>query len=82
MGLMEELNSPSDYRRRCRFAVTLERLNDQERDKVLEIAAKIVAGTGEYTASWLAKTLRESGADANHQSILRHARKECCCGPR
>lgn len=81
MGLLEELNNPIDYRRKCRFGVALDRLTDDERNRVLEIADKIVQGTGEYTASWLAKTLRESGVSANHQSILRHARKECCCGP-
>jgi hypothetical protein len=46
----------------------------------MEICDKIMDGTGEYTASWLARTLRESGVSANHQSILRHSRKECCCG--
>lgn len=81
MGLLEELNSPSESRRNCRFGVALNRLDAAERERVMEIADKIVAGTGEYTASWLAKTLREAGVAANHQSILRHARKECCCAP-
>lgn len=80
MGLLEELNNPTAYRRKCRFGVALDRLNEEEQTRVLEIVDKIVGGTGEYTASWLARTLRESGVSANHQSILRHGRKDCCCG--
>jgi hypothetical protein len=80
VGLIEELNRPIDYRRKCRFGNALDRLNDEERQRVMEICDKIMDGTGEYTASWLARTLRESGVSANHQSILRHSRKECCCG--
>lgn len=80
MGLIEELSKPVDYRRKCRFGIALDRLTDEERQRVLEICDKIAEGTGEYTASWLARTLRESGVSANHQSILRHTRKECCCG--
>lgn len=81
MGLLDELNKPTEYGRKCRFGVSLQRMTPEEETRVLEIADKIVMGTGEYTASWLARTLRESGISANHQSILRHVRKECCCGP-
>ncbi len=79
MGLLDKLNEPIEYQRKCRFQVALDRMTDEEQNRVIEIAKAIVEGTGEYTASWLARTLRESGISANHQSILRHARKECCC---
>jgi len=80
MSLLEILNEgPQPRDKKCKTAVVLATLSDDVLKRVNEILEKIVNGTGEYSATWLANSLREKGVNVNHSSLLRHARKECCC---
>lgn len=80
MSLLDRLNEgPQPKGKRCKYAVTFEQLPKDLQKRITEIVSKIVAGTGEYSASWLASELRNDGIMLNHSSILRHGRKDCCC---
>lgn len=80
MSLLEILNEgPQPREKRCKASVVLATLSDDVSKRVNEILDKIAKGTGEYSATWLSNTLREKGVNVNHASLLRHARKECCC---
>jgi hypothetical protein len=80
MSLLEILNEgPQPREKKCKAAVVLATLSDDVLKRVTEILEKIVNGTGEYSATWLAGTLRQTGVIINHASLLRHGRKECCC---
>lgn len=81
MGLLDKLNDPTPPRRktRCRMAVVLASLTDAERTRVMDILDSLANLEGRYTSNWLASVLKEAGHSVNHQSILRHARKDCCC---
>lgn len=82
MTLLERLKD--DQRRSskgpCRMGVLLAELGKQERDAIEEILDSIVNMEGKYSASWLAAQLRKEGYQMNHSTLLRHARKDCCCG--
>lgn len=81
MGLLENLNQGPSPRRKakCRARIVLDSLGKSEAQRVVEILESISTGEGRYTASWLAKELTNSGHQINHQTLLRHGRKECCC---
>lgn len=81
MGLLENLSEAPRLRRKtkCRMAVILEGLSTEERTAVENIMQSIVNLEGKYSSNWLANQLAKSGHIINHQSILRHARQECCC---
>lgn len=82
MGLMERLNAPQQRRGgkvKCRIAVHLMDMTEKEAAEVVRIMDSIANLEGKYTASWLSTQLRKEGYVANHATILRHARKECCC---
>ena len=81
MGLLDKLNDPTPPRRkiRCRMATILNTLDPAETVKINEILESLANLEGRYTSNWLASVLKEAGHSVNHQSILRHARKECCC---
>lgn len=81
MGLLENLSQgPSPSRKaKCRAQVVLDGLGADEAGRVMEILDSINANEGRYTASWLSKELTNAGHQINHQTLLRHGRKECCC---
>ena len=81
MGLLDSLNTgPSHNRKgRCRAAVIIADLPKAEAEKVKDILASIANREGKYTSSWLAQVLTDEGRQVNHQTLLRHARKVCCC---
>lgn len=80
MSLLEQLNKgPQPEGKRCKCAVMLASVSEEVADRVTDILGKIAQGTGEYSATWLSRTLRQTGIIINHASLLRHARKECCC---
>lgn len=81
MGLLDKLNNPTPPRRkaRCRAAVIIAGLGTEEQERITEILASIANLEGKYTSSWVAQTLTNEGHQINHQTILRHARKTCCC---
>lgn len=84
MGLLDDLrNAPSpDGVRPCKLGVALSQMNDDVSSEIKRIMDSIVSLEGVYTASWLARQLSNYGFRMNHQSILRHARGECCCANR
>lgn len=61
------------------MSILLGVLGSAERIEVERIMQSIVDLEGKYSANWLAIQLARSGHRINHQSILRHARQECCC---
>ena len=81
MGLLDDLRSAAwpEGVRPCKMGAILRELDDDTVAEVKRIMASIVALEGLYTASWLVKQLGNHGYRVNHQSVLRHARKECCC---
>lgn len=81
MGLLENLSEAPQPRRksRCKMSLILENLTEAERGKVTEIMASLANLEGRYSSNWLARELNSAGHTINHQSVLRHARRECCC---
>lgn len=61
------------------MAYVLRQLTDEEATEVTRIMDSIVALEGLYTASWLTQQLKANGHQINHATLLRHARKDCCC---
>ena len=80
MSLLEQLNEgPQPREKKCRAALQIDALPEDVGSRITDILSKIVQGTGEYSASWLATTLRKQGIPAHHSTLLRHGRKECSC---
>lgn len=81
MGLLENLNAPlrRTGKTRCKMAVVIDKLKPEEQEKVNEILRSLFFNEGEYSSNWLALTLTKDGHPVNHQTVLRHARSECCC---
>lgn len=80
MSLLEQLNEgPQPREKQCKTALQIAALPDDVALRITEILSKIVQGTGEYSASWLATTLRKQGINAHHSTLLRHGRKDCSC---
>jgi hypothetical protein len=80
MSILDQLEQgPKRKPRVCKYVVTRATIDKALAEKIDEILEKIVAGTGEYNSNWLSVTLRKDGIFLNHQTLLRHARKECCC---
>lgn len=84
MGLLDDLRSGAwpDGVRPCKMGMVLRQLDDETVAEVNRIMDSIAKLEGLYTASWLARQLDKHGFRVNHQSILRHARGECCCANR
>lgn len=61
------------------MAVILHLMTEQESEEVQKVLASIAGNEGIYSASWLSLQLRKENYLVNHASIIRHARKECCC---
>lgn len=78
MALLEDL-VPKRRKRNCSFAVVFNDLTPQEQERVNEIMESIAQNEGRYTASWLAQQLSNNGHFTSHGTLLRHARKQCCC---
>lgn len=80
MSLLDKLEQgPTRAAKKCKTATTLEGIDAQLREKIEEILESIGNNTGEYNTNWLSVTLREEGLFLNHSTLLRHARKVCCC---
>lgn len=81
MGLLDSLNTGPSHRRkgRCRAAVIIADLPKEEADKIGDILTSIANREGRYTSNWLAQVLTDEGHQINHQTLLRHARRTCCC---
>lgn len=80
MSILDKLEKgPTRKPRICKCASTLNLIDKELANKITEILAKINENTGEYNTNWLSLTLREEGVFLNHQTLLRHARKTCCC---
>jgi GTP-sensing pleiotropic transcriptional regulator CodY len=78
MALLDDL-VPKRRKRNCSFALVFNDLTLDEQQKVTEIMESIGQNEGRYTASWLATQLTKNGHFTSHGTILRHARKQCCC---
>lgn len=79
MGILERLKEPRSSQKRCKMAVILHLMTEQESEEVQKVLASIAGNEGIYSASWLSLQLRKENYLVNHASIIRHARKECCC---
>jgi hypothetical protein len=80
MSILEKLEKgPTREPKICKCASTLNLIDQTLANKIREVLAKIADNTGEYNSNWLSLTLREEGVFLNHQTLLRHARKTCCC---
>ena len=81
MGLLENLNRGPQHsgKKVCLASKIIGRLPDDQREKVIEIIVSIGNDEGKYTSTWLATELTNAGYRVNHSTVLRHARKVCCC---
>jgi hypothetical protein len=80
MSILDKLDQgPKPPARLCKYVVIRATIDKALAEKIDDILSKIAEGTGEYNTNWLSRTLRDESIFLNHQTLLRHARKECCC---
>lgn len=81
MGLKDRLATPPLHKsnNRCKLFVVLSQLPKEDAKEVIKVLDSLSKNEGLYTASWLAKQITQEGFYMNHSTVLRHARKECCC---
>lgn len=79
MALLDKLTVTPQVLRACVTQQLLDRLLPDEAEQTRLILDSLGSNKGDYTANWLQNTLLSEGYRVGNASLLRHARKVCCC---
>jgi hypothetical protein len=79
MALLDKLTVTPQVLRACVTQQLLDKLLPEEAEQTRLILDSLGSNKGDYTASWLQDTLLSEGYRVGNASLLRHARKVCCC---